>query len=112
MTIKEIRILSGGKCGERERGGGFTCPELDLLTSHVFCINNRSLLYVSRFMSFIKSMSNNLLVFENIWVYQLYSTLVTSGNYVRHTDRCIVYRPLYHDLYLVASGTASLLFLI
>ena len=34
MTIKEIRILSGGKCGERERGG-YTCPELDLLTSHV-----------------------------------------------------------------------------
>lgn len=45
-----------------------------------YCINNRSLLYVSGFMSFIKSVGDHLLVFENIWVYQLYSTLVTSGN--------------------------------
>lgn len=52
-----------------------------------FCINNRSLLYVSGFMSFIKSMSDNLLVFENI--YGFVSCIVPLFNYERHTYRCI-----------------------
>ena len=52
-----------------------------------FCINNRSLLYVSGFMSFIKSMSDKLLVFENI--YGFVSCIVPLFNYERHTYRCI-----------------------